>query len=371
MNEKLFADGIHDDTAALQELLDCKGEVRLAPGDYRLTSALVLRSDTHILADGARLFLDPAARAADRGFLLTTVPGHAVRNFSIDGGIWDAGYSEDNFRVTDLFDPAQPSGIALNFISAGRFTLRNMTVRNAGTYFMRFGKAHDFRIENITLEGDGELTADDGLHFGGGTRNGTVKGITARGRQTGGNLIALNSDENYERFENIGLEEGDIEKLSISDITAENCRNFISLQSVNSEIRNISVENVSGGCRGSAINMDAGRGSKTPLFYDVNKPKGVGCIENARFSGFNVRWTEQAACKALIICETEMDELEIEGVSIDRGVVVENRFVPTLLVTNLYQRVMRSPLGKSIVIHDKPIKFEFSGDISNVKFTVD
>jgi polygalacturonase len=367
---KLYADGAHDDTSALQQMLDERGDVIIPAGNYRVTSTLIIKSDTHVIADkNARLFMCGETARKRGDFLMSTDPDHRNANISVVGGIWDGNNSSEKIRKADLFDVNGYSGVVLNFCNVKKLTLDNLTVINPASYYFRFYKLNGFTISNIVLKSDLQFPNQDGLHFCGDIKNGVIENISAFGEQTNDDLIALNADDYIERVENLDMREGDIENIKINNISADNCHSFIRLLSVTSEIRDITVENVSGGCRNYAINMDAGRYCKTPLFNDYDKPKGVGCIEDVRMSNFNVHWTHATDAKAMVLCETQMSNLEISNVKVDRVRLLENFKKPTLLVTNIYKRVMRSPLGKSIVINNKPDRFEYVGNINCVIFT--
>ena len=62
----LYGDGIRDDTAALQEMLDRRGIVTIdRPGIYLITKTLVIHSNTRfILSPGAVLLAAPMSRCA-------------------------------------------------------------------------------------------------------------------------------------------------------------------------------------------------------------------------------------------------------------------------------------------------------------------
>ena len=73
---KLYGDGIHDDTAAIQAMLDKCGTVSIPDGRYLITKPLIIHSNTHLrlsaqatlrLADGANCsILDNEGLYTDR-----------------------------------------------------------------------------------------------------------------------------------------------------------------------------------------------------------------------------------------------------------------------------------------------------------------
>ena len=46
---KLYGDGIHDDTATIQAMLDKCGTVRIPDGRYLITKPLIIHSNTHLI----------------------------------------------------------------------------------------------------------------------------------------------------------------------------------------------------------------------------------------------------------------------------------------------------------------------------------
>ena len=85
-----YADGIHDDTQALQALLDQQGIVTLdRPGTYLVSKTLIIHSNTRfVLAPGAHLLAAPLSRCAlieNEHF----AGGGRDENIEIVGGIFD------------------------------------------------------------------------------------------------------------------------------------------------------------------------------------------------------------------------------------------------------------------------------------------
>ena len=102
---KLYGDGIHDDTLALQELLDGRGIVRIEkPGTYLVSKTLIIHSNTRFeLSPGARLLSAPLSRCAlMENEHFADNDGSRDENIEIMGGIWD-GYTT-RYVVTPMRD---------------------------------------------------------------------------------------------------------------------------------------------------------------------------------------------------------------------------------------------------------------------------
>ena len=57
-------------------------------------------------------------------------------------------------------------------------------------------------------------------------------------------MLALNADDSIVRLENLDLECGPIENIYFKDIYAEDCHTGVRLLSVDSPIRNITIDNM-------------------------------------------------------------------------------------------------------------------------------
>ncbi len=282
-----IGDGRTDDLSAFKAALSSGASEVLIPfGEYRISDTLYVGSNTRIVADRcARIVMGREKRAKRGDFLLSALGGS--ENISIEGGIWDGKNSSAECAKPDLFDKEGYSGSVLNFVGIKGLVLRDLTVANSTTYYIRMCKIEDFLIENIDFISDEFGHNQDGLHFGGGVRRGSVKNIRALSNgQTNDDLIALNADDSVERVENFDLVRDDIEDITFENIYAENCYTIIRMLSVTSRIRNIKFKNIYAGYRHYAINGDGARYCKTPLFKEEECPEGVGLCENIEIENF-------------------------------------------------------------------------------------
>jgi len=283
-------DGIHDDYYAFQMALDSRvGTITIPQGIYLISQTLKVRSDTSIIADrNAKIVMKSVVRRERNDFLLSnsdTQNGNI--NISISGGIWDGNNIAPENKKPDLFDKNGYSGVLLNFVNVEHLTLKNMVLMNSVTYYVRICKVHHFAIENIDFACDTFGVNQDGLHIGGDVKHGTVKDIRALSYgQTNDDMIALNADDSIERVENLDLCRDTIEDISFENIFTENCHTIIRMLSVTAEIKNIRFKNIFGGFRCNAINADAARYCRTPLFRENDYPNGVGKISNISIENF-------------------------------------------------------------------------------------
>ncbi len=317
-NAGAVGDGVVDDSPAIQAILDGgHKEIYIPEGSYRIVKTLKVDSFTSIVADSkARLFICGETDHFADDFLLTN-RDHASGNacIQITGGIWDGNkQGRTNFKDEDLFNTKACTGSVLNFCNVRDLKLNNFIVANSVVYFIRMCMLEGFEIRDIGFQSEIIENNQDGLHFNGWVKNGVVENIRAiTCGQTNDDLIALNADDSMTRLENTGMVCGPIENIVFRNLYAESCHTAIRILSTISPIRNIRFENVIVGCRCFAINMDAARYCRTPLFKDEDFPDGVGCVENIVIDGLKVWWSSPGERKALIDCENRVKNFVIRN----------------------------------------------------------
>jgi hypothetical protein len=277
-------DGFTDDVEAIQAAFDSgASEVVIPRGNYAVSQTLYLGSDITVRADRCARIVMKSGRGRKRGdFLISnrdSVNGN--KNIRIEGGIWDGNNTSPDMAKPDIFDKGGYSGAVINFTGVRGLTLTDLVVANSTTYYTRLSRVEDFLIENIDLVSDFFGHNQDGLHFGGGVRRGTVRNLRALSiGQTNDDMIAFNADDSVERIENLDLVRDAIEDITVENVFAVNCYTVIRMLSVDAPIRNIRISGVYAGYRNYVVNGDGARYCKTPLFREEDRPDGVGRIEN-------------------------------------------------------------------------------------------
>ena len=285
-------DGIQDDFPAIQAALDSgAAEITIPMGIYRISRTLLVSSNTTIRADRHAKLVLVGERKQRGDFLLSNKNvAEGDQSICITGGIWDGNNQAAENAKPDIFDKNGYSGAVLNFVNVEGLVLRDMVIANSVTYYVRMAHLHHFEIENIDFVSDSFGVNQDGLHFGGDVKHGTVRNIRALSfGQTNDDMIALNADDSVERVENLDLPRDAIEDITFENIYTENCHTIIRMLSVTAPIRNIHFKNVYGGFRCYAINLDGARYCRTPLFCEEDHPAGIGCIEGVVLENFTCR----------------------------------------------------------------------------------
>ncbi len=331
-----FSDGQRDAAPVIQQALDRRGEINIPKGNYRLGTTLRVRSDTSIVvAPGSTFRLADGVGRHCRNFMITNAnPGNGNANISLRGGLWDAN-NAGNPRGSDPgkgyfaapldeqdFDLLAYTGVAINFTNVRNLTLRDFTVHNPSSFFVRVGEVSDFHIENITLSADTIRPNQDGIHVGGFSERGVIRAIRATGAGVpNDDMVALNADDDVERQLNIGMRRGPIRKLLVEDIEAEDAYTFIRMLSIDSPIEDIVVRGLRGSCRIHGINLNNWR-----------FPKGVGVIRRIRFEDIELSKTSVTdSAPALMQISLAIDDLELRQLRRAKGTLPE---VKTLVIDN-------------------------------------
>ena len=323
-----IGDGVADDTAAIQKALTGgRRTVIFPPGTYKISGALKIESDTTIKADAKAII-----RLADHAgtnvgvFLLTNRdPADGNTNITVDGGIWD-GNNEHNPRGREG-DSNGYTGTAINFVNVRHLVLRNLTVRNPEAFSIRLGEVEDFMVDDLSFDHTIIRPNQDGVHVGGFCQRGVIRKLHAlTKRTTNDDMVALNADDATDRVINLGMKCGPIRDITVENLRADDAYTFVRLLSFKEVIENVTISDVSGGCRVRAINMDRWR-----------FPAGGGNIRNVTLRDFSIqkvdggnfaKWSNK---DPMILIQSVVHGLRIENF---RRESVNDLPAPTLVIDN-------------------------------------
>lgn len=310
-------DGKSNDAPAFQTALDSGCPLITIPfGKYIIGSPLIIGSDTAIHAHRrAEIFLGDNV-CTKRGEFLITNRNHidGNQNITLRGGIWN-GNNIANPK-SDLFDLNGYSGALMNFIHVKNIVISNLTLFNPSAYFTRFCEIDSFLFEDITFTATHPCSNNDGIHLGGYCQNGIIRNLHATTPNTpNDDMVAMNADDCITRVENLDLKCGFIRNVIVDGLYADSCHSFIRMLSVNSEIKDISINHIIGGFAAMALNMDAARYCRTPLINkdDPRFISGVGCVENVLITNMNVYAVTMNTGRAFICLESNMKNFRMSN----------------------------------------------------------
>lgn len=273
---RLYGDGIHDDTKALQALLDKGGTVNIPDGRYLISDSLVLHDDTclrlsHnttiILADDACCYM----LTNDRCYK----PGRN-RHITVEGGTWD-GNNAHQRRGKVHPDKPYYLGMVMRFQGMEDLTVRDVTYKDPESYALLIMDADRFTVENITFDYNMLKPNMDGVHVQGPSCNGFIRNVKGA---TNDDLVALNCDDRLDDGEQAMNTKGDIENVTVDGLFADNGYTAVRLLSCGSKMRNVNIRNVFGTYRLYGVsfthhNIFPG----APVWFDGIHVDGVYCTK--------------------------------------------------------------------------------------------
>ena len=265
----LYGDGIHDDTAAIQERIDsgvCEICLPAPKVCYIISNPLILPSNFKLklpryaeikLADNSncfmiqnktvdkpksrlRDFLSDCSKALWRFYdLLSPEEKDTCHSFEIEGGIWN--FNNMNQRPNPIYtkDFREDGylGHVMFFYNVKNFRISNLTIKDPANYAVMIDTGSYFTIENIVFDfnfGNPIAGNMDGIHLNGNCHYGVIKNLKGACYD---DLVALNAHEGSA---------GDITNIEIDGVFAENCHSAVRFLTVNHKIEHITVSNVYG-----------------------------------------------------------------------------------------------------------------------------
>ena len=250
---QLYGDGIHDDTLAIQEMLDsrlCEIALPVPQQEYRISKTLKIHSGQTL-----RLPTTARIRLADHSdCLMLTNAETGAQDIAVIGGIWDynnlnqhpnpsktPGYFDNTHHSAnpDLVMKYDDSyqGIIIRFCGVTRLTVRGLTLKDPVTYCLQLACVTHFTVEDLYFDqNDGNPTAEnmDGVHLDGYCRFGLIRNVQGTCYD---DVVALNCNDFYD---------GPITDIQIDGIFGKNSLRGVRLLSTHSELARISISNIFG-----------------------------------------------------------------------------------------------------------------------------
>lgn len=256
----LYGDGIHDDTLAIQELIDTTPvEVTLPvpKAHYLISKPLELPSCFRLclpryaeikLADQSNCVMLKNKTVRDRqqrvekkiwDYVNEYAPDAPCHDIEVVGGIWNCNNHGQNPNpiYTRIFEPAGYSGFGMLFYNVRNFRLSSLTIKDPVNFAVTLDTVSYFTVDNIVFDynlGNPLPLNMDGIHLCGNCRFGRITNLQGTCYD---DLVALNADEGSD---------GPITDIDIHGIYAENCHSAARLLTVKNELKNIHISDVHG-----------------------------------------------------------------------------------------------------------------------------
>lgn len=325
---KLYADGIHDDTASIQAMLDKCGTVRIPDGRYLITKPLIIHSNTHlILSSSATLRLADGANCSllDNDGLYSD---ETNVNITVEGGIWDGNHmAQERQKIPNECHPGDENEdkicdkqtyianiytvFMVRLVHTEHLQVKNLTFKDPTSYAIHIADSRYFNVENVTLDYDLLKPNMDGVHIQGPARFGKIRNVFGNAND---DHVALCANGTI-RSE---ITRGDIEDVDIDGIYCDNGYTGVRLLSRGDAIRNVHISNIHGEFRFYAVSLTH--------HYPIRDDKPI-LLENIRIS-------DVYASKSRAEC-TENHKAAVEKealIWLEKGIVCRN-----VTVENVYR----------------------------------
>ncbi|MBQ2967853.1 MAG: hypothetical protein IJE10_07045 [Clostridia bacterium] len=260
MMNKIYGDGIHDDTKGLQELIDTSdNELYLPMPDvhYLISKPLELPSNFKLklpryaeikLAKASNCVMlknktvtDCSKRVALElfDFINEYSPDYPCKNIEVEGGIWNFNNKEqtENPILSGNYDQSGYRGFMFLFYNVKGLRISSLTLKDPVTFAVTLDSVSYFTVDNVVFDfnyGNPLATNMDGIHLNGNCHFGEIRNLKGACHD---DLVALNADEGSV---------GEISNVLIDGIYAEDCHSAVRLLSANHPVKNVHITNVFG-----------------------------------------------------------------------------------------------------------------------------
>ena len=257
MKYTLYGDGIHDDTDAIQEMLDTGAsliELPVPKDKYLISRTLLIGShQTLKLPNTATIRLMDNSNC----LMLRNKGWHDYdEDIAVIGGIWDMNNigQEENpmsrpFNIDDYVTDEEKKlpkgeynnvyfGVVMRLSHVKRLRVSEITYKDPVTFCLQIQHVEYFTVENINFDfnmGNPYPLNMDGIHLDGCCRYGVIRNLQGRCYD---DLLAINADD-------CGVW-GDITDIEVDGIFSDNCHSAVRLLTTQSKVKNISISNVYG-----------------------------------------------------------------------------------------------------------------------------
>jgi len=243
----LFGDGIHDDTKALQALLDSRNAYVKFPMPkvcYFISSPLKIYSGQELSLDRyCPIKLMPGSNCV---MLENADPENGDNQITVTGGIWDLNNLEQeknpilfsgNPELLLGFYPNVYNGTVISFHNVRNLKIAHLTVKNPVTFAIMLNIIKYFTVEDITFDynyGNPWAVTMDGVHLCGNCHFGAIRNLKGSCYD---DMVAINADEGVA---------GPITDIQVDGLFADDSHSAVRLLSADHPVERVSIGNVYG-----------------------------------------------------------------------------------------------------------------------------
>lgn len=365
---ELYGDGIHDDTKAIQEMIDNSGaELELPapkvsyiisaplelPSNFKLSlprfAEIKLARNSNCVMLKNKTVIDIAKRTETGIFDYVNIfsPDVVYENIEVTGGIWNYNNKEqrenpilvNSARSDELVETMSYNGYIFLFYNVKNLRISSLTLKDPVTFAVTLDKVSYFTVDNIIFDfnyGNPLACNMDGIHLCGNCHYGTISNLKGACYD---DLVAINADEGSH---------GSISNITVQGIYAENCHSAARLLSANCDVKNIHISDVYGTYFQYCIGITKYYESEKLGFFDCITLENIFASKAERYAVYNKR----------------ADEWVYSIIHIDSGLKINN-----LRITNMHRREYINSVATFYIDANTDINGLFLENISTENYT--
>ncbi len=255
----LYGDGIHDDTLAIQEMIDsgvCEVSLPIPKVCYLISKPLELPSNFRLvlprfaeikLAKNSNCVMLKNKTVTDRAdriplgiydFVNEYSPDFPCSDIEVKGGVWNCNNKEQKPNPMMTGDRESGyGGFGMLFYNVKNLRITSLTMKDPVTYAIIFDRVSYFTVDNIDFDfnyGNPMATNMDGVHLNGNCHFGKISNLKGACYD---DMVALNADEGSA---------GPITNIDINGLYAEDCHSAVRMLTVDYALEYIHISNVFG-----------------------------------------------------------------------------------------------------------------------------
>lgn len=273
MNEVvLICDGVTDNLPAIQAAINNRTSGTpqtvildgYGTGDAMISAAIELPSSTKlIVASSAHIKLaNNSLGTGDPSFITNSDVVNGNTDIEVVGGFWDGNCANQTITHAGSW----VGGVGFRFVKVDRLRVRNITMRNQGTYAIWLPGCSNFTVEDIISTITSAHVNQDGVHVQGPASNFSIRNIQGNFND---DHVALNTDDGNTPTS------GDITNGVIDTVVATSGYRGVRLHSGNGHvINNIVVRNILGSYSVDGVLLSYAGG--TPAFQAISIDNVIG-----------------------------------------------------------------------------------------------
>ena len=342
----LYGDGIHDDTKALQALLDERTPYVKFPMPkvfYFISSPLKIYSGQELYLDRyCHIKLMPNSNCV---MLENADPENGDKDITVTGGIWDLNNLEqeknpihfsENPNLFMGFYPDVYNGSVISFFNVRNLRMTHLTLKDPVTFSVVLNVIDYFTVEDVTFDfnyGNPWAVNMDGIHLSGNCHFGVIRNLKGSCYD---DMVAINADEGVP---------GPITDIQVDGLFADDSHSAVRLLSANHPVERVSISNVYGTYYQYCIGITKYYAG-TNGYFDGIVLKNIFASKAPRHSVYRkdgtkvypLIWVQSGLRVKNLSMENvyrKENNVAIETIGIDKGAIIENLSLNNIVQENL------------------------------------